>query len=77
MLGASCPGQFILPPTWVLKVIFYAHLTCFIQSEYEFITIIIIIQMKLSCFLSLVHTLCCRGWGKLSRAVYLAPDLGI
>ena len=76
--GGSCPGQFILPHTWVLCLIFfYAHFTCFKLSVHEVEPFIIIIQVKLSCFLCCwSHTHSCRGGGgggKLSRAVYLAP----
>ena len=50
--GASCPGQFILRPTWVLYFFFFnAHSTCFKLSVHEVVSFIIIIQVKLSCFL--------------------------
>ena len=50
--GASCPGWFILPPTWVLcLILFNAHFTCFKLSVHEVESFIIIIQVKLCCFL--------------------------
>ena len=78
--GASCPGRFILPPTWVLCLIFFnAHFTCFKHSVHEFVSFIIIIQVKLSCFLcrSVSNPKVAGVGGKLSRMVYLAPHLGI
>ena len=69
-----------MPPTWVLRVNFFScsfHL--FQISEYEVDSFIIIIQVKLSCFLccSVSLTFVAGVGGKLSRAVYLAPNLGI
>ena len=74
-VGASCPGWFVLPPTWVLKVFFFAHSSCFKLSVHEAISFIIISQVKNKVFFFVIwsHTLSCRGGGKLSRAVYLAP----
>ena len=78
--GLSCPP----PPhlrSWVLRVkFFHAHFTCFkyLNMVDSFITII---QVKLSCCLccliSLTFVAGVGGGGKLSRAVYLAPHLGI
>ena len=51
--GAKCPGQFNLPPpTSVSKVKIFAFSTYFKLSECEDVSIIIIIiiQVKLSCF---------------------------
>ena len=79
--GESRPGRFILPPTWVLCLIFFnAHLTCFKLSVHEVVSFIIIIQVKLNCFVCGLVTnplLQGLGGGKLSRVVYLAPHLGI
>ena len=68
-----------MPPTWVLKVFFYAHSTCFKISEYEVLFIynhnssqIVLFSLPFG-FLPLVAGV----GGKLSRAVYLAPHLGI
>ena len=78
--GVSCPGQFILPPpTWVSKENYFAKFSHFKLSECDDVSIINIIQVKFSCFF--VRLFCmrsCRGGGKLSRTVYLAPThLGI
>ena len=51
--GASCPGQFILPPTtWVSKYNYFANSTYFNLSDCEDVSIINIIQVEFSCFLS-------------------------
>ena len=50
MGGGSCPAWLVLPPTWVLKVIFM--LILLVSNDiYEILTIIIMILVKLSCFL--------------------------
>ena len=77
--GASCPGRFILrppspPPPPPPTETFYDHFTCFKLSEYEVASITAIMHVKLSCIpCRLVSKLGCRGGGKLSRVVYLAP----
>ena len=54
---------------------YFLHSTCFKVSECEDVSIIIIIQVKFSCFfVAWFHTIDCRGRGKLSRTVYLAPN---
>ena len=61
----SCPH----PPG--IKVKYFAKSTYFKLSEYQDLSIINIIQDKLSRFL--FRMLSCRGGDKLSRPVYLAP----
>ena len=52
------------PPLRNTTLILYAHYKYLKLSECEDVSIIIIIQVRFCLF---------RGWGKLSRAVYLAP----
>ena len=82
--GLSCPPPPIPPHTWVLRVkFFHAHFNLFQISEYEVDSFITIIQVKLSCCLCCLISLIFfagvggGGGGKMSRAVYLAPHLGI
>ena len=50
--GGKLSRAVYLAPTWVLCLIFFnAHFTCFKLSVHEFVSFIIIIQVKLSCFL--------------------------
>ena len=58
--GASCPGRFILP---LESYFFLCSFTYFEISEYEVVSFIIIIQVKLRCFLCrLVSSPELQGW---------------
>ena len=77
--GASCPG-FILPPTWVLcLILFNVHFTCFKLSVHEVESFYNhnASQIELFSLLFGLIPLVAGVGGKLSRAVYLAPHLGI
>ena len=67
-----------MPPTWVLCLFFFnAHFTCFKLSVHEVVSFIIINQIELFSLLFGLKPLVAGVGGKLSRAVYLAPHLGI
>ena len=74
--GASCPGRFILPPTWVLCLtVFNAHSTCFKLSVNEVVSFIIIIPSQIELFSLLfgLINLCCRGGGQAVQGGLSCP----
>ena len=77
--GGSCPGRFILPPTWVLcLILFNAHFTCFKLSVHEVESFYNHNSSQIELFslsFGLISFVAGLG-GKLSRVVYLAPHLG-
>ena len=73
-MGGKLSRAVNLTPTWILKVIFHAYPICFKLSEYKFITIIIIIQIKLSCFLChLVSYPWLQEWGQAVQGGLSCP----
>ena len=77
--GASCPGRFILPPTWVLcLILFNAHFTCFKLSVHEVESFYYHNLSQIELFsLSVGLILLVAGvGGKLSRAVFSCPPPG-
>ena len=77
--GKLSRAVYLAPHLDMMFNFFNAHSICFKLSVHEVVSFIIIIQVKLSCFLCCLvsFTFVARVGGKLSRAVYLAPHLDL
>ena len=73
--GQAVQGGLSCPHLGIMFSVFNAHSTCFKLSVHEVVSFIIIIQVKLSCYLCCLVSLTFVAGvgGKLSRLVYLAP----